>query len=79
VLNDHRGDHRPARQEADEREERRVRGCAQRLGFEPVASEQAVGNRQVLVRVGERDVEAAEDERQADDEREQRQADGPGA
>jgi hypothetical protein len=41
--------------------------------------QKSVGDRQVLVGVGERDVEAAEDEWQTDDQREQREAERPDA
>jgi hypothetical protein len=79
VLKHHRRDHRPARKQAHQREERGVRGRAQRLGLEAVAVKEPVGDRQVLVGVGERDVETAEDQRQANDERKQREAERPGA
>ena len=79
VLDGHRPDDGAAGQEADQGEEGRVGGGAQRLGLETVTVKQPVGDRQVLVRVGERDVEAADDQRQADDQRDERQAERPGA
>jgi hypothetical protein len=78
-LEHHRRNDRSPRQQAHQREERRIRGRAQRLGLEPVAVKQPVRDRQVLVCIRERDVEAAEDQRQANDQRKQRKAERPGA